>query len=69
VAEYAAGARWINYIGVCRGGAPHYIRAMAEALGARSSKYSPDLSLHPVLGAQGAQQEKMARYIEDFKDR
>ncbi len=73
MAEYATQARalGINYIGVCCGGAPHYVRAMAEALGRTvpASKYSPDLSLHPVLGAQGAQQEKMARYIEDFKDR
>jgi betaine-homocysteine S-methyltransferase len=72
MAEYAiqAHALGINYIGVCCGGAPHYVRAMAEALGRTvpASKYSPDLSLHPVLGAQGEQQERMARYLEDFQD-
>jgi betaine-homocysteine S-methyltransferase len=72
MADYAiqAHALGINYIGVCCGGAPHYVRAMAEALGRTvpASKYSPDLSLHPVLGAQGDQQAKMARYIQDFQE-
>ncbi|MFW6014259.1 MAG: homocysteine S-methyltransferase family protein [Candidatus Nanoarchaeia archaeon] len=41
----------INYIGLCCGGAPHFIRAMAEALGRDppASRYSPDLSLHAML--------------------
>jgi betaine-homocysteine S-methyltransferase len=72
LADYARQARalGINYIGVCCGGAPHYVRAMAEALGRTvpASKYSPDLSLHPVLGAKGEDQEKYARYIQDFED-
>jgi betaine-homocysteine S-methyltransferase len=71
LADYARQARalGINYIGVCCGGAPHYVRAMAEALGRTvpASKYSPDLSLHPVLGAKGDEQEKYARYIQDFE--
>jgi betaine-homocysteine S-methyltransferase len=42
----------VNYIGICCGGAPHYVRAMAEALGrvTPASQYSPALDLHPVLG-------------------
>jgi betaine-homocysteine S-methyltransferase len=42
----------VDYIGICCGGAPHYVRAMAEALGrvTPASKYSPALELHPVLG-------------------
>ena len=42
----------VNYIGICCGGAPHYVRAMAEALGktAPASKYSPAMELHPMLG-------------------
>lgn len=42
----------INFIGLCCGGAPHYIRAMAEELGRTvpSSKYSPDIAKHPYLG-------------------
>lgn len=42
----------IRYIGICCGGAPHHVRAMAEALGRTppASKYSPDLSKHYALG-------------------
>lgn len=43
-----AGAR---YIGICCGGTPYYLRAMAEALGrdTTASKYSPALDLHPMM--------------------
>jgi betaine-homocysteine S-methyltransferase len=46
----------VNYVGVCCGGAPHHVRAMAEALGrvVPASKYSPALELHPILGVAGA---------------
>ncbi len=54
MAENARRAREIgvDYIGICCGGAPHYVRAMAEALGrtTTASRYSPALDLHPVLG-------------------
>ncbi len=54
MAEFALQARdmGVNYIGVCCGGAPHHVRAMAEALGRETpaSKYSPDLSKHAVFG-------------------
>jgi betaine-homocysteine S-methyltransferase len=42
----------VGYVGICCGGAPHYVRAMAEALGRQTpaSRYSPALDLHPVLG-------------------
>jgi betaine-homocysteine S-methyltransferase len=57
MAEFAVAARdlGVSYIGVCCGGAPHHVRAMAEALGRTTpaSRYSPDLSLHPVLGDAG----------------
>ena len=38
--------------GICCGGAPHHVRAMAEALGRTppASRYSPAMELHPVLG-------------------
>jgi betaine-homocysteine S-methyltransferase len=59
----------VNYIGICCGGAPHHVRAMAEALGRTvpASQYSPDLSMHPVLGAQGESKEKFKRHIQDFE--
>lgn len=56
--EMADFARWahakgIEYIGICCGGGPHHVRAMAEALGRETpaSRYSPAIELHPVLGS------------------
>jgi betaine-homocysteine S-methyltransferase len=55
MADFARRARdaGVDYIGICCGGAPHHVRAMAEALGRETpaSRYSPALELHPVLGA------------------
>jgi methionine synthase I (cobalamin-dependent) len=71
MAEFALKARdlGVNYIGICCGGAPHHVRAMSEALGRTvpASVYSPDLSMHPVLGAQGQAKEKYKRHIQDFE--
>src|SRR5919198_224817 len=54
MADFAVRARDMGagYIGICCGAAPHHVRSMAEALGriVPASRYSPDLSLHPVLG-------------------
>jgi methionine synthase I (cobalamin-dependent) len=55
MAEFARRARdvGVDYIGICCGGGPHHVRAMAEALGrdTPASRYSPVMDLHPVLGA------------------
>jgi betaine-homocysteine S-methyltransferase len=55
MADFARRAREIgvDYIGICCGGGPHHVRAMAEALGrdTPASRYSPAIELHPVLGA------------------
>jgi betaine-homocysteine S-methyltransferase len=58
----------VNFIGVCCGGAPHHVRAMAEALGRTTpaSRYSPDLSLHPMLGARVSQRDK--KFLNYWKD-
>jgi betaine-homocysteine S-methyltransferase len=42
----------IRYMGVCCGGAPHHVRAMAEALGRTvpASEFSAAMDLHPVFG-------------------
>jgi betaine-homocysteine S-methyltransferase len=58
----------VGYIGVCCGGAPHHVRAMAEALGRtpRASRYSPRLDLHPVLG-EGIADKEQGR-ARDFRD-
>ncbi len=54
LADFAVRARdlGVRFLGVCCGGAPHHVRAMAEALGRTvpASRYSPELSLHPVIG-------------------
>jgi betaine-homocysteine S-methyltransferase len=54
MADFARRARdiGVDYIGICCGGGPHHVRAMAEALGrdTPASRYSPALELHPVLG-------------------
>ncbi len=57
----------INYIGVCCGGAPHYVRAIAEALGktAPASKYSPAMELHPMLGTQVEEKDQV--FMTDWK--
>jgi betaine-homocysteine S-methyltransferase len=58
----------IEFIGTCCGAAPHHVRAMAEALGRTvpASRYSPDMSLHPMLGAHV--QERDADFMQDWKD-
>jgi len=57
MADFARRARdiGVGYIGICCGGGPHHVRAMAEALGRQTpaSRYSPAIELHPVLGTQG----------------
>ena len=57
----------VDYIGVCCGGAPHYVRAMAEALGRTvpASKYSPAMELHPMLGSQVS--DKDSHFLTDWK--
>jgi betaine-homocysteine S-methyltransferase len=63
MAEFAAwaGRAGIGYIGICCGGGPHHVRAMAEALGRETpaSRYSPAIELHPVLGASTADHSEM----------
>ena len=67
MAQYAVAARnlGINYIGSCCGAAPHHIRAMAEALGRTvpSSKYSPALELHTIIGDSAHTRERNDRII------
>ena len=69
MADFASSARdlGVNYIGVCCGGAPHHVRSMAESLGRTvpASRYSPDLSLHPILGDDVQEKE---RKFENWKD-
>ena len=62
MADFAVAARdlGVGFIGICCGGAPHHVRSMAEALGrdVPASRYSPDISLHPILGENVQEKEK-----------
>ena len=51
----------VGYLGICCGGSPHHVRAMAEAVGrvTPASRYSPAMELHPVLGAAPAAAAEM----------
>jgi betaine-homocysteine S-methyltransferase len=70
MADFAVQARdlGVNYIGICCGAAPHHVRAMAEALGREvpASKYSPEMSLHPMLGSNVKERDQ--RFLKDWKD-
>lgn len=70
MAEFAVQAKEIgvNYIGTCCGSAPHHVRAMAEALGRTvpASRYSPDMSQHPMLGS--SVQERDRAFLKDWVD-
>jgi betaine-homocysteine S-methyltransferase len=70
MAEFAraAVAVGVHYLGVCCGGAPHHVRAMAEALGRRppASAYSPDLSKHYALGSDASLKRVNLEYREDL---
>ena len=41
----------MDYVGICSGAGPHYVRAMAEALGRKvpARKYSPSMDLYPMF--------------------
>ncbi|MGI9296341.1 MAG: homocysteine S-methyltransferase family protein [Gammaproteobacteria bacterium] len=57
----------IRFVGVCCGGGPHHVRAMAERLGRtpEAGKYSPDMSKHYSLGTDAA----LKRENQAFADR
>jgi betaine-homocysteine S-methyltransferase len=70
MADFALQAQEIgvNYIGTCCGAAPHHVRAMAEALGRTvpASRFSPDMSLHPMLGSRV--EERDQAFLKDWID-
>jgi betaine-homocysteine S-methyltransferase len=70
MADFAVRARdlGVRFIGICCGAAPHHVRAMAEALGRTvpSSRYSPDMSLHPMLGS--GVKERDDSFRRDWRD-
>src|SRR5215469_2440435 len=63
MAQFALQARdlGVEYVGICCGGGPHHVRAMAEALGrdVPASKYSPSMDLHPMFRADVSTKDAM----------
>ena len=57
----------VRYIGICCGGAPHHVRAMAEALGRtpEASRYSPDMSKHYAFGTD----PRLRQHNREIKNR
>lgn len=72
MAEFARNARdlGVRYLGICCGGAPHHLRAMAEALGRRppASRFSPDMSKHYSLGTSQSALESNRGYLDSLRD-
>lgn len=70
MADFAAKAveAGILYVGTCCGGAPHHIRAMAEALGrtTEASKYSPDMSKHAYYGTDESLKDYNKQFRKEF---
>jgi len=70
MAKFAVQARdvGVDYIGICCGAGPHHVRSMAEALGRTtpSSRYSPDLSQHSLLGADKYVKKSEKKYLEQW---
>jgi betaine-homocysteine S-methyltransferase len=58
----------VGFIGICCGAGPHHVRAMAEALGRRvtSSKYSPDLSQHSLLGSAAFVKKSEKQFLDQW---
>ena len=58
----------IMMIGVCCGGAPHHLRAMAEVMGRTppASKYSPDMSKHYALGSDKVVRKENREFIKNL---
>jgi betaine-homocysteine S-methyltransferase len=58
----------VRYLGVCCGGAPHHVRAMAETLGRQTpaSVYSPDLSKHYALGTDASLKRVNLDYADEL---
>lgn len=71
MADFAKNAKnlGVNYIGICCGGAPYHVRAMAEALGRKvpASRYSPDMSQHGMLGSKKVVKKHEKAFLKKWK--
>jgi len=71
MAEFAVNAKevGVNYLGICCGAGPHHVRAMVEALGRTvpASRYSPDMSLHGLLGSEKVVRTHEKQFLKEWK--
>lgn len=71
MAQFAIDAQnlGVNFIGICCGAGPHHVRAMAEALGRTvpSSRYSPDMSRHGLLGLNDIVRAHEKQFLKQWK--
>lgn len=70
MAEFAAecAENNINFVGVCCGGGPHHVRAIAERLGRKpeASRYSPDMSKHYALGTDASLKSENQAFVKNL---
>ena len=59
----------IRYLGVCCGGAPHHVRAIAEAIGrdTPASRFSPDMAKHYSLGTDTTLKEHNRGFVAGLR--
>lgn len=69
VADYARQARemGVDYLGLCCGNAPHFMRALAEAVGRETpaSRHRPEMDKHFLFGSD----PRLRRHNTDFAGR
>ena len=58
----------VGYLGLCCGGGPHHVRALAEALGRKppASRYSPDMSKHAYFGTDESLKAENVEFSQDL---
>jgi betaine-homocysteine S-methyltransferase len=58
----------VRYLGVCCGNAPHYTRALAEALGRKppASRYTEDMSKHAYYGTDASLRPENREYASEL---
>lgn len=70
IAKFARDAQdiGVGFIGLCCGAGPHHVRALAEVLGrvTPASKYSPDMSLHGLLGAANVVKNSERQFLAQW---
>ncbi|MDM5147201.1 homocysteine S-methyltransferase family protein [Candidatus Persebacteraceae bacterium Df01] len=58
----------IRMVGVCCGGGPHHVRAIAEELGRQTeaSRYSPDMSKHYAMGTDPSLKSENQKFLDNL---